>query len=215
LQILNAVLERWWLVREAAEVLGVSERHVWRILAAYRKEGAAAALSHGNRGRHPANTTPGGVKQRVVSVVRERYLGINHTHPHLTELLAEREGIVLSRSTVRRLLVGGRTAQFASPLRAAPQVPAPKDAAGGDAASARRQPPLMAGGPGADAYHAAGGGRRHRYGSLRPLQRPRGIPGVTSSCSRASYGGVVYRLRCIPTATPSSSAVTGRRTSPS
>jgi hypothetical protein len=39
LQILNAVLERWWLVREAAEVLGVSERHVWRILAAYRKEG--------------------------------------------------------------------------------------------------------------------------------------------------------------------------------
>jgi len=81
----------------------VSERHVWRILAAYRKEGGAA-LSHGNRGRHPANTTPGGVKQRVVSVVRERYLGINHTH--LTELLAEREGIVLSRSTVRRLLVG-------------------------------------------------------------------------------------------------------------
>ena len=39
-----------------------------------------------------------------MSVVRERYLGINHTH--LTELLAEREGIVLSRSTVRRLLVG-------------------------------------------------------------------------------------------------------------
>ena len=44
------------------------------------------------------------MKQRVVSVVRERYLGINYTH--LTELLAEREGIVLSRSNVRRLLVG-------------------------------------------------------------------------------------------------------------
>ena len=48
LQILNAVLERWWLVRGAAEVLWVSERHVWRILAAYRKEGAAACKStHG------------------------------------------------------------------------------------------------------------------------------------------------------------------------
>lgn len=34
----------------------------------------------------------------------ERYQGVNHTH--LTELLAEREEIVLSRSTVRRFLVG-------------------------------------------------------------------------------------------------------------
>lgn len=33
---------------------------------------------------------------------------MNHTH--LTELLAEREGIMLSRSTVRRMLVGvGKT----------------------------------------------------------------------------------------------------------
>ena len=47
LQILNAVLERWWLVRAAAEVLGVSERHVWRILAAYRKEGAPPPLATG------------------------------------------------------------------------------------------------------------------------------------------------------------------------
>jgi len=42
---------------EAAKVMGVSERQGWRILAAYRKEGAAA-LAHGNRSRTPTNTTP-------------------------------------------------------------------------------------------------------------------------------------------------------------
>lgn len=103
LQILNGVLEQRLSVAEAAEVLVVSERHVWRILAAYRKEGAAA-LGHGNRCRRPANAIPEGMRRQVVAVVQERYLDINHTH--LAELLAEREGIVLSRSTVRRLLVG-------------------------------------------------------------------------------------------------------------
>ncbi|MBI2867675.1 MAG: helix-turn-helix domain-containing protein, partial [Chloroflexi bacterium] len=87
----------------AAEVLGVSERHVWRLLAAYRREGAAA-LAHGNRGRMPPNATPTDTREKVLAVVRDRYGGINHTH--LSELLAEREGLLVSRSTVRRLLVG-------------------------------------------------------------------------------------------------------------
>ncbi len=103
LQVLNGVLTHVWSVSTAAEVLGVSERHVWRLLAAYREEGAAA-LAHGNRGRVPPNATPPAVRQQVVSVAGERYGGVNHTH--LAELLAEREGLVLSRSTVRRLLVG-------------------------------------------------------------------------------------------------------------
>lgn len=100
---LNGVLEGHWLMREAAEVMGVSERQGWRILAAYRKEGAAA-LAHGNRGRTPANATPLAIRQQVVAMARERYSGVNHTH--LAELLAEREGITLSRSTLRRLLTG-------------------------------------------------------------------------------------------------------------
>ncbi len=39
---------------QAAEVLCVSERHVWRSLAAYRSRGAPA-LAHGDRGRRPHN----------------------------------------------------------------------------------------------------------------------------------------------------------------
>jgi transposase len=103
LQILNGVLEKYWLMREAAKVMGVSERQGWRILSAYRK-GGAAALAHGNRGRMPANITPKGLRERVITLVKERYGGVNHTH--LAELLAERECITLSRSTLRRILTG-------------------------------------------------------------------------------------------------------------
>ncbi len=96
LQILNGVLERYWSMREVAPLLGVSERQGWRLLASYRKEGARG-LAHKNRGRVPPNVTPGPIQQQVVALTQERYQGINHTH--LTELLAEREGVVLSRPT--------------------------------------------------------------------------------------------------------------------
>ncbi len=102
LQILNGVLERHWSMREAAPLLGVSERQGWRLLVAYRKEGARG-LVHKNRGRVAANATPETIRQQVVALTQEHYQGINHSH--LTELLAEREGMVLSRPTVRRILV--------------------------------------------------------------------------------------------------------------
>ena len=114
LQVLNGIVGCQISVDEATEVLGVSERHVWRILAEYRKEGAAA-LAHGNRGRRANNAIPEETRTQVVALVRTRYSGVNHTH--LAELLAEREGIVLGRSRVRRILVG---AGMASPRRRRP-----------------------------------------------------------------------------------------------
>jgi transposase len=99
---MNGVMGQQWTVIEAAQLLGVSERHTWRLLAAYKEEGAAA-LAHGNRARLPSNTTPAALRTQVINLARDRYQGVNHTH--FTELLAEREGIYLSRSTVRRLLV--------------------------------------------------------------------------------------------------------------
>ena len=82
--------------------MGVSTRHTRRILAAYRQEGAAA-LAHGNRGRRPANTTPETMMAEALHLARTRYTGVNHTH--LSELLREREGIDIGRSTLRRILV--------------------------------------------------------------------------------------------------------------
>ena len=101
LAVLNSVLEHQVPIADAAELLGVTQRHARRMLAAYRENGAAA-LAHGNRGRRPHNATSPGEAAAVVQLATERYEGANHTH--LTELLSEREGIDLSRPTVRRIL---------------------------------------------------------------------------------------------------------------
>ena len=101
LHVLNSVLEHQLPAAQAAEILGVSERHAWRLLAAYRREGAAA-LAHGNRGRKPRNTVSDVEADAVVRLASTTYAGANHTH--LTELLRDREGIDLSRPTVRRIL---------------------------------------------------------------------------------------------------------------
>jgi len=114
LETLNRVLEGQLRISEAAVILGVTERHTWRMLAAYRRKGAAA-LAHGNRGHRPANATPVAVSQQVVDLVRARYARVNHSH--LTELLAEREGIALSRSTIRSILLN---AGITSPKRRRP-----------------------------------------------------------------------------------------------
>jgi len=114
LRVLNGVLQRQLSIAEASELMGVSERHGWRLLSAYRKEGAAG-LAHKNRGRAPCNATPSEIGELVITLARDRYRDVNHTH--LSELLAEREGVNLSRPTVRRILVD---AELNSPKRRRP-----------------------------------------------------------------------------------------------
>lgn len=114
LQILNQIVAREVAVGDAATVLGLSERHTWRLLARYRKEGAAA-LAHGNRGRPAANAISEALRGQVIRLATTRYEGLNQTH--FSELLAEREGIYLARSTVRNILCA---AGIASPRRRRP-----------------------------------------------------------------------------------------------
>ena len=94
--------------------MDLSERHVRRLLAAYRELGAEA-LAHGNRGRRPHNAVPEAVAAAVARLAATRYPGANHTH--LTELLEEHEGLALSRPTVRRILT---RAGMPSPRRRRP-----------------------------------------------------------------------------------------------
>ena len=82
--------------------MGVSTRHARRMLAAYRECGAAA-LAHGHRDRKPSNATPEAVIADLVRLAKTKYEGANHTH--LAELLTEREGIHIGRTTLRRILL--------------------------------------------------------------------------------------------------------------
>ena len=114
LQVLNSILAEHMTTEQAAEILGVSTRHTRRILAAYKEDGAAA-LAHGNRGRRPHNATSEMEEADVLYLSRTRYEGAKHTH--LSELLREREGIDIGRTTLRRILL---RAGLSSPRRRRP-----------------------------------------------------------------------------------------------
>lgn len=93
----------------AAQLLGLSLRHLRRLLACMRQRGLAA-LAHGNRGRPSPRRLSEEVRARVLTLARTTYEGVNDHH--LTELLAAREGLRVSRRTVQRLL---RAAGIGSP----------------------------------------------------------------------------------------------------
>ncbi len=100
-QVLNLLLEGKLTIRQAAAVLDRSERQVKRLKAAYRHRGPET-LVHGNSGRIPWHALSVAVRARVIELARGKYAGFNHQH--LTEQLAEVEGLVLGRTTVRRIL---------------------------------------------------------------------------------------------------------------
>lgn len=87
-------------VGKGAKLLGISARQMKRLRRKMRERDAEGLL-HGNRGRQAWNKTESKTGQRLISLVRGRYQGLNDTH--LTEKLKEKEKIELSRSTVRRL----------------------------------------------------------------------------------------------------------------
>ena len=103
LEVLNQLAVGKMTAAQAAQVLGVSERQVHRLKAAYQEEGAAA-LVHGNRGRSPKHTIAPEVRAQIVELARTTYVGFNYQH--LSEALAERpEPIVVSHSSIRRILL--------------------------------------------------------------------------------------------------------------
>ena len=112
--VIERVFRRELTMAEAAMVLGVSERQSFRIKARIRKEGVRGVI-HGNRGRSSPRKLPVKTRQRIIELARITYRGFNDHH--LTEKLAEAEGIPVSRETVRQIL---RCEGFASPRKRRP-----------------------------------------------------------------------------------------------
>ncbi len=88
---------------EAAEKMGVSYRQARRLRKSVEGDGVAGLL-HGNRGRSPGNKISDEVRSKVLALSEERYSLFNDSHFH--EMLVEREGISLSRETVRGIRRG-------------------------------------------------------------------------------------------------------------
>jgi hypothetical protein len=67
--VLTRVLKHERTMSEAAEALGLSERQLWRLRAAFERDGPAG-LVHGNRGRPSERRLDAALRDRVVELRR-------------------------------------------------------------------------------------------------------------------------------------------------
>lgn len=88
--------------KEGAAALGISGRQIIRLKKTYLEKGAEG-ITHQNRNRKPVHALTEGVKERVVELYTTMYHGSNNCH--YAELLEEHEGLKLSSSSIRRILL--------------------------------------------------------------------------------------------------------------
>lgn len=100
-RVLTQLVEGRVTLPAAAELLAISERQVQRLLRALRDDGPAG-LAHGNRGRPSSRRLDANLRARVLELATTTYAGVNTCH--LAELLEEREGIAIPRSSLQRIL---------------------------------------------------------------------------------------------------------------
>ena len=133
-EVLSGVVAGRMSTSEAASVLCLSGRQVQRLLKTFRDDGAIA-LRHKARGRPSNNRTTEGLRDLTLSILRERYADFGPTLA--AEKLAERDGVKISRETLRKWMVedglwlsrsqrrvfhrSGRTGHVRRPRRSAPR----------------------------------------------------------------------------------------------
>ncbi|ARQ13268.1 ISNCY family insertion sequence transposase protein (plasmid) [Rhizobium etli] len=99
IEVLSKVIAGRMTMVTAAHVLALSERQVRRLLDRISTDGAAS-IRHKAIGRPSNNRISDGVRDYAVTLVRERYADFGPTLA--AEKLAERDGLRVSRETLRR-----------------------------------------------------------------------------------------------------------------
>ena len=100
-QVLELLLSGSMSHSEAAASLGMTNRKLRRLKNKYTMEEVEGFI-HGNRGRKPKHALSEELKKEVSSLYEEKYYGSNFCH--YSQLLREHEEIILSSSSVRRIL---------------------------------------------------------------------------------------------------------------
>jgi transposase len=90
----------WW---QAAEILGISDRHMRRIRERYEEEGYNGLLDR-RRGKPSRRRVPVATVENVFALYREKYFDLNVQHFH--EKLQAAHGIELSYTWVKQALQG-------------------------------------------------------------------------------------------------------------
>jgi transposase len=148
----------WW---QAAEILGISDRHMRRWRERYVEEGYDGLFDR-RRGKPSRRRVPLATVEKVLALYREKYFDLNVQHFH--EKLEAEHGIELSYTWVKQALQGG-AGSAGTQARGASQTACPA-ALAGDAVAHRWQPSSVVSGrtlvrPDRD-Y-----GRRHQRDLLR------------------------------------------------
>lgn len=100
--IMDNLVARRIKQKHASRQLGISIRQVQRMVKRYKREGIAG-LIHKSRGRVGNRALDGEKKAQVISRIKQQYPDFGPTLA--SEKLAERDGIVVSRETVRQLMI--------------------------------------------------------------------------------------------------------------
>ena len=91
----------WW---QAAEILGISDRHMRRIRERYEEDGYNGLFDR-RRGKPSRRRVPLATVEQVFALYREKYFDLNVQHFH--EKLQAEHGIKLSYSWIKQALQGG------------------------------------------------------------------------------------------------------------
>ena len=95
-RIIDAVEQNIYSKREIAEILGIHESFIYKLLRQRRERGNIAPLPHG-----------GGAQPKLTETHAQTFAGLSAAHPdatlaELSELLREKAGVEVSVSTVCR-----------------------------------------------------------------------------------------------------------------
>lgn len=100
-EVIQKTVSQEITVLEARELLGVSERQVYRFKSSFKLKGMKG-LIHGNRGKVSPRRLDHVISEKVVKLAKGKYEGYNDSF--FTERLGEEEGIRISREKVRQIL---------------------------------------------------------------------------------------------------------------
>jgi hypothetical protein len=102
LEVLRDLDQKRFTTEAAAQLLGLERRQVFRLLKAYRTEGATGLISK-RRGRRGNRRKPDTLRRAVLALIRERYWDFGPTL--VTEKLREVHGVTLGRETLRLWMI--------------------------------------------------------------------------------------------------------------
>jgi transposase len=102
LQTMERLVEKRLKQKEAAEMLGISVRHVRRLLVAYREQGEQGLISK-RRGQPSNNRLKPEIKQQAIDLLHSRYADFGPTLAQ--EKLSELHQLKLSVESLRQIMI--------------------------------------------------------------------------------------------------------------